>query len=181
MARYIDVLNDEEKAAQQRTKEVVAELGTLVADRERTAGEVAAMHSTKQTLARTIESLRGERRKLDGEIVGLSSARDGIRRSMPRDPEVEKALKSGAIPEDLYASMKPDKYGVAVYHVKNAIYDKWFLKMRWGNTARIIAEGSEDAVCAVASNIIKLTHPPDATVRAIMVPDKKALFDTKDC
>ncbi len=181
MARYIDVLNDEEKVARQRTRDATAELGSLMVQCERAAGEVDAMHSKKQSIARAIESLRGERRKLDSEIVELSNARDGIRRSMPRDLELTKALESGTSAEDLYASMKPDKYGVAVYHVKNMKFSRWYLKMRWGNTARIITEGTEEAVCKVAIDILKLTHPQGRMIQAIVVPDKKALFDTKDC
>ena len=180
MARYIDVLTKEEKKVERRSKVALGELGAVMAEVDRVKKEGEAARRANDNLAKKIENLKGERRKLDGEIVNLTQAADGIRRSHKRDPDLAEAMMSTSA-EDLYASMKPDKYGVAVYHVKNANFDRWFLKMRWGNNARIIAEGTEEAVCKIASDIIKLTHGPGATIRAIRVTDKKALWDTKDC
>ncbi len=180
MARYIDVLTREEKKVERRSKKALGELGAVMAEVDRVKKKGEAVRRVNDGLAKNIETLKGTRRKLDGEIVQLTEAADGIRQSHKRDPDLAEAMKSTSA-EDLYASMKPDKYGVAVYHVKNANFDRWFLKMRWGNNARIIAEGTEEVVCKIASDIIKLTHRPDATIRAIRVTDKKALFDTKDC
>ncbi len=177
--RMIDVLNKDEKVAQRRTKKAVAELGGVMVDLDAARLEVKVLQQSKVATERIVTALREARRDMENEIANLTQETDGIRRSQKRDPDVAAALESGECAEDIYARMKPDVYGVAVYHVKNAKCDRWFLKMRWGNRASVIAESnSQDKILTFATGIVKLTG---GKLRTIQVRDKQAIFDTKDC
>ena len=178
--RMIDVLSKDEKLAQRRTKKAVAELGGVMVDLDAARSEIKLLYQSKADAERSVAFLREARRNIENDIGRLTNEANGIRLSQKRDPDVAAALESGEDAEGIYARMKPDVYGIAVYQVQNGDYEKWFLKMRWGNTARIIAEGHEDAVCKVAGDILKLIDPQGKPIRAIRVTDKKAIWDTKD-
>lgn len=159
--RLIDVLTEDEKVLDRR---VIAMKDLLVSVNTR----VSEARQEHERVCKRIERDKKAHEVLILELKGLGAMKvsHGVRTSS-KDAKEE------------YKARKPDRYDVSVMEVPNHQRGgtiTFFVKMYWGNQARILYEGTTwEAARALAQKIADLTGQGDFPCHR--VPAKKNLFD----
>lgn len=134
VARYLDVLSLEEKAAKKGAK-------------------AAQDHMHK--LNRRIHELTSQIQEAEVTLRNLN---------MTRDERIQARKDSGRSRDQTYAIEKPDRYDVHVFGIPartnrrgNIVVANYFVRMYWGNLQRVICETTtQEQATTLAHNICRL-------------------------
>ncbi len=143
VARLIDVLTDQERNVKARLGAVHVELDTAngLLEQVLEKHEKMLIHINRDREAR--DALRKELENL-GSLVNNTRART--------DPKLA---------EEIYEASKPDRYDVELFQIPSLTRNgmlKLYVKMWWGNTAKILYEGNDyETATRLAQKISDLT------------------------
>lgn len=150
--RLLDVLNDEEKDLTARIVVVKSELDAVEEQLAAGARRMAKIGREEKAEKAGIEDLQKQARELGVKIEAAVVRHDHAKAT------------------EAYEVQKPDRYDVEVYEVTNVKRNgavRFYVKMWWGNRAKIIYEGGNDIAHTFARSIADLTGQKQINTHAV--------------